>query len=185
MHSSKLFHPVYQRHSFFKKQYLTNEEGDEFYHWQKMGFYCFLFGFNKKMTRRCFTKQVELNKINDKITKMWHIRAFLYGCKGIIDGYESPLIQKNEWPEKPDNSWEDVVCFYPDETFELDFLHPVSCCFWNDDNPRIKNPFVDNNISIDYNLLVELGFDVMYMNMLEAKVSYEKSEPHLQLVSNT
>lgn len=60
------------------------------------------------------------------------------------------------WPEIP-QGWQLEFIVHPDHSLEMDFLHPVSCRFWSDDNEFVGLPMLKNGCQIGLKDLVEAG----------------------------
>ncbi|EKF9501228.1 hypothetical protein ACPF3S_003168 [Vibrio cholerae] len=84
------------------------------------------------------------------------------------------------WPEMP-TGWQLEFIVYPDGEVNMDFLHPVSCVFWSEDNDFLETPYTQDKRPITRGLLDECG--VSYMTTFgHATVSDKPKESHLKSV---
>ena len=104
-----------------------------FEEWYQHGLECHRWNLPRPLVKQAFRKLVQRHKWSDDV-RMWQIRAFIYGCRG---GYDEGNVCRAPcyiWPLPSDPSWDLVVIVYRDGHPVLDWLHPVSCRFWSEDN---------------------------------------------------
>lgn len=90
----------------------------------------------------------------------------------VSDGYE--------WPEIP-QGWQIEFIVYPDGEVNMDFLHPVSCVFWSEDNGHLELPVMNNGEFITATVLKNAGIPFM-TTFGHAVVSDEPKPAHLKSV---
>lgn len=153
---------------------------EEFY---QQGISCFTWGLPKSYARQAFLHLCKRWEGRGKQVEMWHVRAFVYGCKGLCESgkRERRAALGYVWPTPPDRSWETIVCLYPNGACELDFVHPVSRMFWSEDNGFLILPTDDYTVLGGW-WFEEMGFEIMVMQpLMQAQVADSKT-PHLKLV---
>ncbi|MEM0550375.1 MULTISPECIES: hypothetical protein [Aeromonas] len=91
------------------------------------------------------------------------------------------LSQDYKWPSMP-IGWQLEFIAYPDGDVEMDFLHPVSCAFWSEENGNLTLPIKPDGTNITVHTLISAG--VPYMTTFGyAVVSDKPNEPHLKLIA--
>lgn len=153
---------------------------EEFY---QQGMSCFLWGLSKPLVRQAFKRVCADQQAKGDTVEMWQARAFVYGLSGRCeDGKrERNAAGGYQWPAPPDSSWELIVCIYPNGSFELDLLHPVSCRFWSEGNGFFNNPTEDLSL-MNRGWFESMGFDVMTMQpAMQVQITGSKTR-HLKPV---
>lgn len=90
------------------------------------------------------------------------------------------LSDKYTWVDLPDG-WQVEFIVFPDESVQIDYLHPVSGKFWSDENEPLQLPLFLNDKEISVIDLEVLG--IPYMTTFGmAKVSETPKEPHLSII---
>lgn len=97
--------------------------------------------------------------------------------KVALGGIVSPEYQ---WPEQP-AGWQLEFIVYPDGEVVMDFLHPVSCSFWSEDNEPLETPLKQDKTALTWKDLKAAGIPFM-TTFGHAGVSTDAAEPHLKLV---
>lgn len=67
---------------------------------------------------------------------------------------------KYTWPEIP-TGWQLKFIVFPDGEVNMDFLHPVSCVFWSEDNGFLETPYTPNGKPVTRELLEMCGVPYM------------------------
>ncbi len=60
------------------------------------------------------------------------------------------------WPDIP-KGWQLEFIVYPDGEVNMDFLHPITCCFWSDDHDFLDVPTLINNERFSAQVLKRAG----------------------------
>lgn len=84
------------------------------------------------------------------------------------------------WPELP-TGWQLKFIVFPDGEVNMDFLHPVSCAFWSEDNGFLQTPFGRMKEPITRSVLDKCA--VPYMTTFgHAAVNTKPKESHLKSI---
>lgn len=97
--------------------------------------------------------------------------------KVALDGIVCP---EHPWPVQP-AGWQLEFIVYPDGEVVMDFLHPVSCSFWSEDNEPLETPRKQDQTVLTWKDLKAAGIPFM-TTFGQAEVSTDLAEPHLKLV---
>jgi hypothetical protein len=97
--------------------------------------------------------------------------------KGALQDVVSP---DHKWPVQP-AGWQLEFIVYPDGEVVMDFLHPVSCMFWSEDNEPLETPLRQDKTVLTWKDLKAAGIPFM-TTFGHAAVTTEAPEPHLKLV---
>lgn len=107
---------------------------------------------------------------NDTILSVTSVKAALHGI----------VSPNHQWPIQP-AGWQLEFIVYPDGEVVMDFLHPVSCVFWSEDNEPLETPLKADSTALTWQDLKAAGIPFM-TTFGHAAVSTEVAEPHLKLV---
>jgi len=153
----------------------------DFEAWYQMGLQCFVWGLPRPLVRQAFRRLCRKFRSLAKPISMWQVRTFVWACNGADAVEQRKVPESYRWPSPPDTAWEVVVCVYPDGGCELDMVHPVSRCFWSEDNGFFDLPSDDRSL-INRRWFEKMGFDIMTMTPDMLVRGSEQIRPHLRAV---
>lgn len=99
---------------------------------------------------------------------------------GVAEAFTGIVSPAYQWPAQP-AGWQLEFIVYPDGEVVMDFLHPVSCAFWSEENEQLATPFKPDQSVITWKDLKAAGIPFM-TTFGHAAVTTDLAEPHLQLV---
>lgn len=133
----------------------------DFEFWYQRGVSCYQAGLPKSYRRRALDKAIA---DWEGEVQYWMLRAFTYGAAGRDSvGIRSKILSPAfQWPQRPDPSWEVVVCHYPDGACELDMVHSVSRRFWSEIHGFFEMPEPQDFFNRSW--FEMMGFNIITMN---------------------
>jgi hypothetical protein len=149
----------------------------------QQGLSCFEWGLTKPLVRQAFNRSCDNWKANTgEGVAMWQIRAFIYGLSGhFAHGVRKRIVSEDyQWPTPPDQSWELLVCVYPNGKCELDFVHSVGRRFWSQDNGFLDVPSSDP-YKMNWPWFDQMGFELLFMNPWKQVQIVEHAPTYLRL----
>ena len=84
-----------------------------------------------------------------------------------------------KWPAMPPG-WQVEFVIYPDGEINMDFLHPVSCAFWSEDNEFLDLPIKHDGTPITVEILKKAAIPFM-TTFGHVEVSNKPVKSHLKI----
>ncbi|MGR2849386.1 hypothetical protein ABMX62_20330 [Vibrio vulnificus] len=100
----------------------------------------------------------------------------------VADRLRPVVSPEYQWPEMP-AGWQVEFIVYADGEVNMDFLHPVSCIFWSEDNGQLITPFTADREPITCAMLQQCNVPFM-TTFGHARISSSIPDPHLALVED-